>query len=100
MNTRLLTGSALATLMIAPIAGIATWQILQTRDNSPVMVTEPLAKKDVGALQSSEGQGAARLGDDKNASPKTSAAEQVMPAKPAATADGRADVGFAAKAKN
>jgi Ca-activated chloride channel family protein len=93
MNTRLLTGTALATLMIAPIAGIATWQIMQTRDNAPMIVSEPLAKKDIGG---------ALVDDDKNAPLQTLATEQVEPAKPAAPAqinEGLADPEFAAKAK-
>lgn len=94
MNTRLLTGSALATLMIAPIAGIATWQIMQTRDSAPAIVAEQLAKKDVGAAQS---------GDNKNALPQTVLVEPVLPAKPAAPAqvqEQRIDQDFAAKAKS
>jgi Ca-activated chloride channel homolog len=93
MNTRLLTGTALATLMIAPIAGIATWQIMQTRDSAAVIVTEPLAKKNVGAVE---------VGVDKNAMPQTALVDPVQPAKPAAPAEVdqvRAEAELAAKTK-
>lgn len=93
MNTRLLTGTALATLMIAPIAGIATWQIMQTRDSAPVIFTEPLAKKGVGAVE---------VGVDKNAMPQTALVDPVEPAKPAAPPEiqeQRTDPEFSAKVK-
>ena len=46
MNTRLLTGTALATLMIAPIAGLATWQLLQNPNAIPTVIGQLEAKKD------------------------------------------------------
>lgn len=48
MNTRLLTGTALATLMIAPIAGLTAYQLMQMRNSGAQITGMTDAKKDAG----------------------------------------------------
>ncbi len=49
MHARYLSGSALATLVIVPIAGIAAWQVMQDYSAAPTQVEVTEAKKDVPA---------------------------------------------------
>ena len=78
MNTRFLSSTALATLMIAPIAGIAAYQLMQLRDTSPMIVGQTEiaeVKKDTGKYTP--------LGNKIVAADKKAAAPTASPAKPA-----------------
>lgn len=46
MNTRLLSGTALATLLIAPIAGVTAYHLMQNRNVVPMQIGETALKKD------------------------------------------------------
>ncbi len=48
MYAKYLSGSALATLIIVPIAGIAAYQVMQERAAVPTIINLPVDKKDFG----------------------------------------------------
>lgn len=50
MYAKYLSGSALATLIIVPIAGIAAYQVMQDRPVTPTQIELPAGKKDAGQL--------------------------------------------------
>ncbi len=94
MNKRFLSSTALATLLIAPIAGIAAYQLMLVRETSPTIVGQTeLAevKQDIG--KDSAAGGKIIAADKKAAAPAT------LPAKPAELAKERVDVLAAGKAK-
>jgi Ca-activated chloride channel homolog len=86
MNTKFLSGTALATLMIAPLAGITAYQMMQSYDGGPILVGEIGLKKD---------NAVAPLGDA-----KAVVLEQVAPAKLSESARVRTDIADAAKQKS
>ncbi len=49
MNTRLLSGTALATLLIAPIAGITAYQLMLNQNATPMLIGDAGLKKDAAA---------------------------------------------------
>ena len=94
MNTKFLSGTAIATLMIAPIAGITAYQLMLTRDGGPALVGEIGLKKDSTSV---------RLGDNKvvaNDEELSLAQPKAEPAKPVEVARKRAEDADAAKAKS
>ena len=95
MKTRFLSSTAVATLMLAPIAGIAAWQLMQLRETSPTIVGQTeLAevKQDTG--KDSPAGGKIVAADKKAVTPAAS------PAKPAELAKERVDLGASGKAKS
>jgi Ca-activated chloride channel homolog len=94
MKTRFLSSTAIATLMIVPIAGIAAYQLVQLREMSPTIVGQTeLAgvKKDAGADAVA---GNKIVIDEKAGTPAAS------PAKPVELAKKRTDLTDASKAKS
>jgi Ca-activated chloride channel family protein len=104
MHAKYLSGSALATLIIVPIAGIAAYQVMQnnagpTYIKLPSQLEAPAEKKDAAKeneLQSQLG-GKVAATDELTQTPLTEAA----PAKPATLPEGRArqDLALVEKAK-
>lgn len=87
MNTRLLSGTALATLLIAPFAGITAYQLMQQRG-----VVAPVTTEQMVAPPEVLPQGAPQvMAETKNI---------VAPAKPALPQASRNDMGIVRKAKN
>ncbi len=97
MNTKFLSGTAIATLMIAPIAGITAYQLMLTRDGGPALVRPSwIAKKDIGtkAVQPVDNKVVANDEEISLAQPKAE------PVKPVEVARKRAEGADAAKAKS
>jgi Ca-activated chloride channel homolog len=86
MNTRLLSGTALATLLIAPIAGITAYQLMQNHNATPMLVGDAGLKKDMAAE---------KLGDN-----KITILPAATPAMPIEMARKRNDGADAEKAKS
>ena len=88
MNTRLLSGTALATLLIAPIAGITAYQLMQQRG-----VVVPVTTEQMAAVPEEKGQGGGQV--------IANTPEIAAPAKPAASVASRerSDLGLVGKAK-
>jgi Ca-activated chloride channel family protein len=94
MNTKFLSGTAIATLMIAPIAGITAYQLMLIRDGGPALVGEIGLKKDTTGVQ---------LGDNKLVASDEElslAQPKAEPAKPVEVTRKRAEDADAAKAKS
>ena len=95
MNTKFLSGTAIATLMIAPIAGITAYQLMLTRNDGPVLSGQVDAKKDTGAK--------VNPGSDAGAGTTTAYQEprsdEAAPAKPATVARKQQEVLELGKAK-
>ena len=94
MNTKFLSGTAIATLMIAPIAGITAYQLMLTRDGGPALVGEVGLKKDSTAVQPGDNKVVANDEEISLAQPKAE------PAKPVEVARKRAEGADEAKAKS
>jgi Ca-activated chloride channel homolog len=90
MNTRFLSSTAIATLMIAPIAGIAAYQLMQLRETSPTIVGQTEVKQDVGKDA---------LAGNKIVIDEKAALPAATPAKPAELAKKRIDLTDSGKAK-
>ncbi len=91
MKTRFLSSTAVATLMLAPIAGIAAWQLMQLRETSPTIVGQTEVKQD--ASKDALAGNKIATADKKAATPAAS------PAKPVELAKERVDLLAAGKAK-
>ncbi len=87
MNTRLLSGTALATLLIAPIAGVTAYQLMQQRGVFAPVTTEQM----VAAHEDLPQGGPQVTADTKNI---------IAPAKPAVPQASRNNIGIVGKAKN
>jgi Ca-activated chloride channel homolog len=90
MHAKYLSGSALATLVVLPIAGIAAWQVMQDYSTPPVPVTQTEVKKEALAKTETLAAPAGQRVQNQNASDKKdNGLVAVAPAKPVEPALGR-----------
>jgi Ca-activated chloride channel homolog len=90
MHAKYLSGSALATLVIVPIAGVAAWQVMQDYSTPPTQIEQPEVNKQALAKTETLAAPAGQTVQNQTASDKKdSGLVAVAPAKPAEPALGR-----------